>query len=200
MILSKRERLIVGIVVVGAVVLAADFFGFRRMEESRRQAEEVDKPRLVAEMQRGASALTHQTELAATWKDIVDAGLKRDPAEAESQVLHALADWSRETGVKIVSMKPERAAEREKEKKSLQEITFVAAGTGSMSAVSRFVWRAETTKIPLRIKALQLGSRKEGTDDLTLELKLSTLYEPVRAATATAAATTVAASKTGGKE
>jgi hypothetical protein len=70
-------------------------------------------------------------------------------------------------------MKPERLPD----KRSLQEISFRAAGTGSMSAVSRFLWRLEASKVTIRVKELQLGSRKEGTDDLTLQLRLSTLYQ-----------------------
>ena len=53
-----------------------------------------------------------------------------------------------------------------------------AAGTGSMNAVSRFLWRVETAGIPLRVKEMQLGSRKEGADDLTVQLRLSTIYAP----------------------
>jgi hypothetical protein len=46
-----------------------------------------------------------------------------------------------------------------------------------MYAVSRFLWRVETAKVPIRVKEMQLGSRKEGADDLTLTLRLSTLYQ-----------------------
>jgi hypothetical protein len=211
MILSKRERIIFGVVAAGAALFLADFFIVQKMQESRRVAEEIDKPRLANQLQEGTAALSHQRDLASKWKEIVDGGLKHDPTEAESQILHALADWSREAGVKLVAVKPERAIERENLKKPLQEITFVASGTGSMSNIRLLLYRIETSKIPLRVKSLQLGSRKEGTDDLSVELRLSTLYEPVRAATidptaatsvaaSKTAATAVAASKTGGAQ
>jgi len=59
-----------------------------------------------------------------------------------------------------------------------------------MNAIARFLWRVETAGIPIRLKELQLGSRKEGTDDLTLQLRLSTLYQatPSPAPTSGAAA------------
>jgi len=104
---------------------------------------------------------------------MIAGGLKRDPAEAESQILQAVGDWARDAGLKMSSVKPERMPD----KRSLQEISFQAAGTGPMNAVARFLWRLETSKVPIRIKELQLGSRKEGTDDLTLQLRLSTLYQ-----------------------
>ncbi len=45
-----------------------------------------------------------------------------------------------------------------------------------MSAVGPFLWRLETTPLPLRIKELQLGSRRDGEDDLSLTLTVSALY------------------------
>ena len=58
----------------------------------------------------------------------------------------------------------------------MREITFQAAGTGPMSAVARFLWRMETAPFPLRVEELQVGARREGTDDLSLQLRVSTLY------------------------
>ena len=47
-----------------------------------------------------------------------------------------------------------------------------------MSAVSKLLWQIETSAIPAKIKMLQLGSRKEETDDLSVHLRVSTLYCP----------------------
>jgi hypothetical protein len=87
--------------------------------------------------------------------------------------MHAVQNWSQEAGLKITSLKPERLPD----KRSLAEISFQATGTGNMNAVSRFLWRIETAKVPIRVKELQVGSRKEGADDLTLQLRFSTLYQ-----------------------
>lgn len=98
----------------------------------------------------------------------------RPSGAAESQVLHALGRWAGETGLGLVSLQPERLTEET----LLPEIEFRASGTGSMATVSRFLWRLETAEIPLRIKGLQLTSRKDGQDDLSLQLTFSTLYVP----------------------
>jgi hypothetical protein len=34
----------------------------------------------------------------------------------------------------------------------------------------------ETTDLPLRVHELQLGARREGADDLSLQVRASTLY------------------------
>jgi hypothetical protein len=67
-------------------------------------------------------------------------------------------------------------------------MTVLTAGTGNMRAVARFLYLAETTTLPLRIRELQIGSRKEGTDDLSVQLKLSTLYMGLESAEAPQAA------------
>ena len=46
---------------------------------------------------------------------------------------------------------------------------------GGMAAVAGFLWRVESAKLPLRIKDVQIGGR-EGSDDLSLQMQVSTLY------------------------
>ena len=119
------------------------------------------------------------------WKEMLEAGLKRDVSEAESQVLHAVRNWSQESGLALSSVKPQRIAQEG----DLQEITFQAAGTGSMRSVARFLWQLETAPLPLKVKELQLGSRKEGADDLSLQLRISALYLPAEPQPSTAVST-----------
>ena len=127
------------------------------------------------------------------WREMSNKGLTDDPAEAESQALHAVRDWSEETGLALSSVKPERLGGGD----GVRQITFRAAGTGTMRAVGRFLWQMESADIPLRIHDLQLGSRTEGRDALSLQLRFSTLYAP--AAERGPAAPGVAAAR-GGEE
>jgi hypothetical protein len=172
MFLSKRERLIVTATLAVVALLALDRYVVSPLMECCDREAALKESRL-AEIQRGRDLLDRKREITPKWREMIASGLKRDPAEAESQILHAVGDWAKDAGLKLSSMKPERLPD----KRSLQEISFRAAGTGSMSAVSRFLWRLEASKVPIRVKELQLGSRKEGTDDLTLQLRLSTLYQ-----------------------
>jgi hypothetical protein len=172
MFLSKRERLIITATLAVVALLALDRYVVSPLLECCDREAALKEIRL-AEIQRGRDLLDRKREVAPKWREMIASGLKRDPAEAESQILHAVGDWAKDAGLKLSSMKPERLPD----KRSLQEISFQAAGTGSMSAVSRFLWRLEASKVPIRVKELQLGSRKEGTDDLTLQLRLSTLYQ-----------------------
>ena len=193
MILSRRERLIIAATLIVVAALVLDRYAVTPFLDAR-DAAEAQKQGLLDEMDRGRATLASEREIGPKWQKMVAAGLRRDPTEAESQVLHAVGDWATEAGLRLSSLKPERVPE----KQHLQEINFQATGTGSMNAIARFLWRVETAGMPIRVKELQLGSRKEGTDDLTLQLRLSTLYQatPPPAPTSGAAA----ASSTGGTQ
>ncbi|MCX5684563.1 MAG: hypothetical protein NT049_12865 [Planctomycetota bacterium] len=172
MFLSKRERFIIIAAVIVVSLLALDRYVVTPLMECC-DREAARKESLLVEMQRGRDLLDRKREIAPKWREMIATGLKRDPTEAESQILHAVGDWAKDAGLKLASVKPERMPD----KRNLQEISFHAAGTGSMFAVSRFLWRLETSKVPIRVKEMQIGARKEGTDDLSLQLRLSTLYQ-----------------------
>jgi hypothetical protein len=172
MILSRREQIIIAATLFVVAALALDWYVITPLGKWQAAAES-QKQSMLDEMERARSLLANERRISPKWREMTAAGLKRDPTEAESQVLHAVGDWAKEAGLRLSSLKPERVPE----KKRLQEITFQAAGTGTMYAVSRFLWRVETAKVPIRVKEMQLGSRKEGADDLTLTLRLSTLYQ-----------------------
>ena len=106
---------------------------------------------------------------------MTEKGLTETPGEAESQALHAVRDWTEQTGLSLSSVKPEYIAGRG----GVRQIAFRAAGTGTMRAVARFLWEMESADLPLRIHDVQLGSRTEGRDDLSLQLSFSTLYAPL---------------------
>jgi hypothetical protein len=181
--ISKRERLIIIATGVVVALLVLDRFVLTPVLTARDDAQ-LQQESLLLSIQRGQQMLNQQRELGPKWKEMITGGLKHDPTEAESQVLHSVREWCQDAGLTLVSLQPER----EPEKKILQEIAFRAVGTGTMNAVSRFLWRIETSKIPIRVKEMQVGSRKEGADDLTIQLRLSTLYQPPAASPAEAAA------------
>ena len=173
MVFSQREKVIVAATLATLCVLVLDLYVLTPLL-GEWVAVEAKRTDLSARMARAGSLIRRRRILGRTWRSMIDDGLKPDPAEAESQVLRSLRDWAYDARLNLSSLRPERSTEETE----LPEITVHAAGTGSMSAVSRLLWRIETAKIPLKIRMLQLGSRKDGTDDLSLHLKISTLYSP----------------------
>jgi len=173
MTFSKRERIIFVALAAVLAVLVLDWWIVTPLLD--RSAEvEARKAVLLSEMANAENLLHRRRVIGPRWRQMLAEGMKHDPAEAESQVLHALGDWAADAGLDLVSLRPERSTKET----LLPEIDFRAAGTGSMAAVSRFLWRLETATIPIKVKALQIGSRKEGQDNLSLQVQISTLYFP----------------------
>ena len=172
MILSKRERYIVIGTVAAIGLLVLDHFVLTPYFDARStvqtQSDEVTK-----QLNDASALFSKKRNLTKIWTDIQAGGLKSDPSDAESQAWHAVLDWVQEAGVNPVSLKPGRQTA----KGPFLVSDFHVQATGSMSAVSRLLWSVETSSIPLRITDIQLQSRKEGTDDLNLQLGVSTLCQ-----------------------
>ena len=46
-----------------------------------------------------------------------------------------------------------------------------------MSRAGQFLYALHTSNIPLRVGDLQISARKEGTDDLQIQLGVATIFE-----------------------
>ena len=176
MTFTKREQLIIFGTLAAVCLLVADWYVLSPVMD-RREAAGNKRDRLETKMAQNGSLLKRRKLLAPKWREMLDNGMRRDPAGAESQALRLIRNWCTEVGVQLSSLRPDRSTE----KTELTEINIHVAGTGSMSSVSRLLWRLEQSRAPVKIKMLQLGSRKDGTDDLSVQLKVSTLYVPPKA-------------------
>ncbi len=168
--LSRRERYIVIAALVAVGALAADRYVLTPLLDWQAQLD-ADRQRLLADLDRATALFARQQQLAQKWREMLAAGLQARPDEVESRVLHAVRDWSQSSGLVLSSLKPEASTTHH----GLEAVTFRATGAGPMQAVAGFLWRVQTASIPVKITELQIGSRKTGQDDLTLQIQLSAL-------------------------
>jgi hypothetical protein len=168
---SKRER-IIGLVTAGVLaVLALDRLVLTPLTERRN---ELDAKLAAAQLEltKADGLFTNGRRLTRTWNAMLDGGLKSDVPAAEGQALHALRDWGQEADLpQFKSLKPERVETQ----KQFRVVTIRLSTTGSMRSISEFLWRVQEADIPMRVTDMQINSNKEGTDDLTLTLGVSTL-------------------------
>ncbi len=167
--LSQRERIIVlvtilavGALVADRLVLAPITNGLGELKAERQK---------VSDQVRKAKNLLQEKQQRER-KKAASAGFRSD-AEAESGVAKALDKWAEDARLALSSVKPDRVAGGDK---GLKEILFVIAGKGSLDAVAWFLYQVETSELPIKVKHLQLGSTSEAGDNMSLELRISTLY------------------------
>jgi Tfp pilus assembly protein PilO len=169
--LSKRETYIAIAAAAAFVLLVGDRYVLTPVMESG-AALRAEEDRLTGELENATRLFQRRRLMARKWADLTAGGLTSNPAEAESRLLHAMQDWAASAGLTLSAVKPERTEQTGR----TREIRITASGTGSMRAVARFLYLAETTSLPLRIGEIQLGARRAGADDLSLQLRASTLY------------------------
>ncbi len=172
MILSRRERYIAAVTIAAVVILLLDRFALTPALASR-TATDKQIQSLQDNLSRGQMIISRQRQLSAKWEQMLANGLTLDPAAAQAQVMTAVNTYATEAGLSLSSVRPERVSTVG----DLGEAPFEASGTGPMSAVANFLWRLENSPLPIRIRDLQLGTRKEGADDLSLQLGLSALCQ-----------------------
>ena len=112
-------------------------------------------------------------ELGDVWRKMNAGGLKSDVVEAESQLFHALREWTQESGLNFSSSKPERATSEGK----FTQINTQVSGSGPQASVAKLLWRLETATIPIRVTEMNVNARREGNDELQVQLGVSTLCD-----------------------
>jgi hypothetical protein len=173
MVLSKRERYFViggGIIVVG---LALYQFALDPAMTAI-QAAQKQKGRLESQLAANKRLLAERDKVGPLWQEWMRTGIKDKPEDAEGQAYNALGQWARESGVGLILLRGERLTE----KSQIPQAAFQFTGQGTMSSIRNFLVRIQKGMLPLRITDLQLSSRKDGLDDLSFTLRMSTIYLP----------------------
>jgi hypothetical protein len=133
-----------------------------------------EKTALVGELENATMLFERERQARRRWHRMRRSQLRQEGSEAEGQVLHALREWSHKHRLSLSSVKPEHGRPREGEE--LQEIGFQLSGTGPMRAAVGFLWEVQASDLPLKISELQLASAREGRDEVSLQLRMSTIY------------------------
>jgi hypothetical protein len=176
MALSKREHFIMVATITVVLAFLLDSYMVTPLLEQHADANAAEQT-AVLKMQNATLLFARARQMNQTWHGMLSNGIRGQVGQAESIVLHALRDWSDESGLTLSSLKPERSPREG----PLSQVTIHAVGAGPMQSVARFLWLVETAELPLKVEEMQLDSRKEGTDDLSFQMRLSALYVPVEA-------------------
>ena len=173
MVLSKREKYI-GLATVAAVaVLLIDQFVLspyldqldslsRDLSQAKRQ---IDNDNLL---------FAWQHKLQKIWNDMQTGGLQVDESQADSQAQMAILQWAQRSNMNVTALKTEHISQQ----KAFEVLSYDVTATGSTPGLARLLWALETATIPLRVNEVQISSRPENTDNLTVRMNVSTLSLP----------------------
>ena len=172
MVLSQREKYVaialsavLVIVVLNYVVYSPLSSWSNDIEDAREKAnqQKISDEKLFAD----------QKKLNKVWDELKKGGLESDIADAQINLRQAVTDWAHQSNVNISAIKPQTAAAIEKS--GFVQVPIQFDGTGTTSSVAKFLYQIEVAKIPVRIHNCQIGSTKDGVDDLHIVVDLTTL-------------------------
>lgn len=171
MALTNRERLIMILAGAAVAILIADRYFLGPVLKKRSQTRQM-KQTFQAEVEQAKAVLQRQKVIERRWNQMKDAGLSYKITDVEGGVFRHLEGTSQRSRFLLTSIQPERTSNEGR----IGQVEFMVSGTGTLDAVTRFLWDIEMADVPVRIDSLQLGANDEDATQLSLQLKLSTVY------------------------
>lgn len=173
MVLSKREKFIVICTAAVVGVFLVDRYALNPLLGMREETR-TRKQQVTAQWDKGFGLLDRQELMEKRWRTYCEQGICEKASDTTSRVLHEVRNWSGQYGINLSSITPDRVSSKEDE--NYQEITFLVSGTGNMNSIGHFLYQLEQTTLPLRLKDIQLSSRQEAVDDMSVQLRVSAIH------------------------
>lgn len=171
MVLSKRERT----VFIATVAFLGAFVVYHYMYSPLMEQKELLDGKIAdAQIDLGRTQRLIRDSRGADqkWLVMASGGLRKDASEAESQLLNNVREWAQDSGMNLPTVTPQRPAPE----KHFSKLMVRASGTSNMSQLGRLLWRIQTAEVPVLVSEIQVATKKDGTDDLKVDLAIETIY------------------------
>lgn len=168
---SNRQRFLI----IGAAIAIGLLLGDRVLLTPLTNAwrsRSVEIAKLRTNVFEGRAALARAASTQARWKEMEEQALPKEPAQAEQELISAFDNWGRASNAELGSIKPQwkRGANS---RYSLLECRVDASG--SLATLTRFLYEVEKSPLALRIDSIEITSRDDFGQKLTLGLLVSGL-------------------------
>lgn len=136
------------------------------------RAHAVEIAKLQNSVTAGKATISRATQIERRWADMQANALPKDPAQAEQDVISAFDRWGRANNIELSSIRPQWKRGGT-DRYSLLECRVDA--TGTIPTLSRFVYELERSPLALRVDSIEMTSRDDSGQKLTLGLIVSGL-------------------------
>jgi hypothetical protein len=169
--IPNRQRLLAIVAGAGVALLILDRVVLTPLTNMW-QAHAAEIVKLQKSVTDGRSLMARGPQLERSWSEMQAAALPKDPSQAEQDVIAAFDRWSRANNVELGSIRPQwkRGAT---DRYSLLECRIDASG--SLATLSRFLYELERSPLALRVDSVEVMSRDDYGNRLTLGLVVSGL-------------------------
>ncbi len=168
---QKRQQTLLVLTAVVVALWAGDRLILNPLLNSwRARSEEIVTTR--KSITRGQQLLERAAFTRDRWTAMRTNALPASVSSAEGSVLKTFDKWSQTSGLTINSIKPQWKHPEE----GFMTLDCRVDASGTMAALSRFIFELERDPMALKIESLEMNSRDKNGDQLTLGLQVSGLY------------------------
>ncbi len=167
---KNRQQVLAMAAIAGVVLLAGDKFVFTPLVSSW-QARTERIAELRKSVNDGSQLLMRDQSIRGRWEHMRTNTLPLNASIAENEMLSAFERWSQDSGISVTSIKPQwkRAAD------DYMTLECRADAYGSMKTLTRFLYDVEQDPLALKVEAVEITTRDNDGQQLSLALQVSGL-------------------------
>jgi hypothetical protein len=169
--LPNRQKLLVLAAGAAVLLLILDRVVFTPLGKTW-TAHAAEITRLQKAVANGRSVIARGDQTQRVWTEIQTGALPKDAAQAEQDLISAFDRWGRASSIELGSIKPQW-------KRGLSDrystLECRVDATGNLATLTRFLYELEKSPLALRVDSVELTSRDENGQRLTLGLIVSGL-------------------------
>ncbi|MGB7769500.1 MAG: type 4a pilus biogenesis protein PilO [Verrucomicrobiia bacterium] len=168
--IKNRRQVLVAVTIAVVALFVSDRLLFEPLIQWWK-TRETRVVKLRQEVNNGRMLVQREATIRGRWSQMRTNTLPADTSVAEQQVLKAFDGWSRDSGVSISSITPQWKSDTE----DYTTLDCRVEASGDLGALSRFVYDVEKGPMALRLETLNLSTRDDTGQQLTLDLQVSGL-------------------------
>ena len=168
--IKNRQQVLALVAIAAIALLAADRLVYRPLLAGWK-ARSARITELKKSVGQGGQLLARERAIREHWDSMETNTLPSNVSAAEGEVFRAFDRWAQESRTSVSSMKPQWKQNDE----GYMTLECRADASGSLSALTRFLYEIEKDPLALRIDSLEITARDNTGQQLSLNLQVSGL-------------------------
>ena len=136
------------------------------------QSRRAEIAKLQKNVTEGRAMIERATRTRAVWAEMQSQALPKEAAKAEQDLISAFDRWGRASNIELGSIKPQW---KRGTTARYSQLECRVDATGSLATLTRFLFEVEKSALALRVDSVELTSRDDLGQKLTLGLLVSGL-------------------------
>ena len=169
--IKNRQKLLLIVAGAGLLLLIGDSVIFEPLVAKWKERAQLIED-LHKQVDEGQQLLDRGVALSSSWQKQQTNALPSDQSAAEAQLFKAFDRWERNARISRVSIKPQW---KQGEDESYATLECRVDYNGDINTISRFLYEVERDPIGLKLETVEITSRDDNGQQLSLGLQVSGL-------------------------